>query len=176
MEIEFFTYEEEVWFREDGQNRQLSENDTSVINHLISIIKDQYTESYEALSKHYAKLNYNVKLLQYRIVCRFIKCNFGNIDTSKFDVDENRRFNFERVACPLRGECQLEGIVCEPKFNTTLSEQENRIASMLCRGMNKEEISNNLFISQNTVHNHIRNIYKKLSIHSINELIKIYKL
>ncbi|MBQ9253278.1 MAG: helix-turn-helix transcriptional regulator [Bacteroidales bacterium] len=176
MEVEFFTYEDEVWYRnEKGENRQLTENDTDVIKHLITIIKDQYTDAYDALAKHFERINYNVKMFQFRIVSRFIKCNFGNIDVSKVDLDDNQTFNFEKVACPLRGECQLEGVVCGPKFNSKLSHRESEIARYLCNGRTKEQIADSLFISQNTVHNHIRNIYQKLGIHSIVELIKTYK-
>ncbi|MBR1775074.1 MAG: response regulator transcription factor [Bacteroidales bacterium] len=176
MEIEFFTYEDEVWYRnEKGENRQLTENDTQIINHLFTIIKDQYTEAYEQLEKHFSSLNYDVRMLQYRIVVRFVKCNMGNIDVSKVDLDDNQTFSFEKVACPLRGECKLEGIVCGAKFNSRLTHQEERIARHLCNGETKEKIADMLFISPNTVHNHIRNIYKKLGIHSIVELIKTYK-
>lgn len=176
MEVEFFTYEDEVWYRnEQAENKQLTESDTQIIKHLVTIIQNQYTESYEALEKHYSSLSYDVRLLQYRIVVRFIKCNMGNIDTSKIDIDDNQNFSFERVQCPLRNECKLEGIVCGAKFNNKLTRQEERIARHLCNGESKEKIADMLFISPHTVHNHIRNIYKKLDIHSIVELVKIFK-
>ena len=62
-----------------------------------------------------------------------------------------------------------------PNFNSTnkkeieeikLSKRESEILIQLSKGLNYNEISENLFISPSTVRKHIENIYKKLQVHT----------
>lgn len=55
-----------------------------------------------------------------------------------------------------------------------LSKAESRIARLLAWGYTQKEISNELFISQLTVSVHLRNIYRKLSIHKETDLCRWY--
>lgn len=65
----------------------------------------------------------------------------------------------------------------ETKNNSTndygyeLSEREKEVLSRLADGYNYQEIANSLFISVDTVRHHIRNIYKKLHVHSQSEAV-----
>lgn len=52
-----------------------------------------------------------------------------------------------------------------------LSEREKEVISLLADGYNYQEIANSLFISVDTVRHHIRNIYKKLHVHSQSEAV-----
>lgn len=54
-----------------------------------------------------------------------------------------------------------------------LTEREKEILNYLMRGRDIVFISNDLFISKNTVSTHIRHIYQKLNIHSKQELISM---
>jgi len=57
---------------------------------------------------------------------------------------------------------------------TTLSDLSNReieVLDLLCEGKNNREIAGELFISSNTVRFHLKNIYKKLQVHSKFEAI-----
>ena len=54
-----------------------------------------------------------------------------------------------------------------------LTEREREIVSYVMQGMNNKEIGELLFISPNTVKNHIYNIYKKLEIKNRIDLINI---
>ncbi len=58
------------------------------------------------------------------------------------------------------------------KFQT-LTKKEKKILKLLAEGYTIKEVGNILFISSHTAHVHKRNIYKKLDIHKINELIKV---
>ncbi len=49
---------------------------------------------------------------------------------------------------------------------SSLSAREKEILSLIVTGLSNDEISEKLFISLQTVRNHIRNIYKKLHVHS----------
>ena len=52
-----------------------------------------------------------------------------------------------------------------------LSERERGVLALLVEGMNYKSIAEKLFISPDTVRNHIRNIYEKLHVHSRSEAV-----
>lgn len=52
-----------------------------------------------------------------------------------------------------------------------LSIRENEILSLIVDGLSNDEISSKLFISLQTVRNHIRHIYKKLHVHSKSQAV-----
>jgi DNA-binding NarL/FixJ family response regulator len=52
-----------------------------------------------------------------------------------------------------------------------LSNREKEVLNQLAIGSNYNEIAGNLFISVDTVRHHIRNIYKKLHVHSQSEAV-----
>ncbi len=52
-----------------------------------------------------------------------------------------------------------------------LSDREKEVLVSLAEGNNYNEIANRLFISVDTVRHHIRNIYKKLHVHSQSEAV-----
>ena len=52
-----------------------------------------------------------------------------------------------------------------------LSDRETQVLFFLGEGNNYQEIANELFISVDTVRHHIRNIYKKLHVHSQSEAV-----
>ena len=52
--IEFFTFEGEVWYIADGQHRQLRESDNEVIRELIDLIATFYPKAYKALCEEYS--------------------------------------------------------------------------------------------------------------------------
>jgi pimeloyl-ACP methyl ester carboxylesterase/DNA-binding CsgD family transcriptional regulator len=52
-----------------------------------------------------------------------------------------------------------------------LSKREQEILSQITKGLSNKEISNNLFISEKTVRNHITSIFSKLDLHSRSQAI-----
>ena len=52
-----------------------------------------------------------------------------------------------------------------------LSDRENEILKLLVEGMSYKRIAENCFISPETVRGHIKNIYKKLQVHSKSEAV-----
>ncbi len=171
-QLEFYIYESELWCKyADGRNEVVTENDTNLIESLLGMIREHYPVAYKALEKEYQKSAANVPYYQYLIIRRFSKCNFGKLDTTKLDVASGR-FNFEKVDCPMRGECKLEGVVCFPKFNTRLSEAELRVMRLVYDGVGNEEIAERLYLSPHTIKNHIKSVYAKLGIHEKSEFIR----
>lgn len=169
--IEFYIFEDEIWYRtEDGKNEKLTESSREVIKEVLECIQEFYPKAYSVLSEFYGKSRTNIIYWQYVIVRRFCKCNFGNIDNVP-DLDSQHRFHFERVACPLRGECPLENVVCNPVFNSKISDAEMRVLEKVFNGYSNKAIADSLFLSIHTVHNHIRNAYTRLGIREKAEFI-----
>lgn len=65
-------------------------------------------------------------------------------------------------------------ILVENKENsekTNITKRETDVLIQLSKGLNYNEISNNLFISTGTVRKHIENIYRKLQVHNKMEAV-----
>jgi two-component system NarL family response regulator len=52
-----------------------------------------------------------------------------------------------------------------------LTDRETEVLTLVAKGMNNREIARELFISENTVKNHVRNILEKLHLHSRMEAV-----
>lgn len=173
--LEFYVFEDELWCKtSDGKNFIVDESKTELVKYILDIARSRYSEAYEALEGIYKKSAPNSQYYQYLMARRFCKCNFCRLDTTEFDVqdvDAEGKFNFERVECPLRGECQFEGVVCMPKFNSKLSPAERRVMEVLYNGASEQEAAKELFLSPHTVHRHVKSVYVKLGIHKLSEFI-----
>jgi len=141
----------------------------------MDVIAKRWPEALLALEKKFNHLRGNIYFFEFKIVRMFLKCNFGNYDGS-LDVDELGNFNFEEVHCTLRGgDCDFENIVCKPKFNHGLSDRELEVMKLYYKGFMPAMISEKLFISEDTVVTHKKNVFKRLNIHSLAELITYSK-
>ena len=171
--IEFYMFDGKLWaILADGSNKIVTENDTEMVGYILNIIMERYPDAYKALSTCYSSASLNVPYYQYLMVRRFCKCNFGTLDNTRADIDVNGKMNFEYVACPLRGECQYECRICSPKLNSKMSDAEKRVMELVYAGKNNETIADKLFLSPNTVRNHIKSVYAKLDIHNRGEFVK----
>ena len=65
--------------------------------------------------------------------------------------------------------------VAEPDFGLVpaprLTDRELEVLKLVATGMNNRDIAKELFISENTVKNHVRNILEKLQLHSRMEAV-----
>lgn len=173
--IEFFNYEGEVWYHlADGTMDRLLEQNTTVVDAVLHQIEEFYPGAFAALAAEYSRCKPNLPMYRYRIVKRFIRCNFGNIDNVQ-DIDGTGTWHLECVPCPLRGECRLENIVCRPAFNHKISDAEFRVLRLWYMGYNKDEIANALYLSVHTINNHIQNAFVRLGIHEKAEFFKYAK-
>lgn len=170
--LEFYLYEGELWCKDNERHNVLVDaSQSDLLDSMLSRIRECYPDAYKALEEEYKDSAPNKIYFKYKVVKRFLKCNFGQLDSTYNDVD-GEKMNFERVDCPLRLECRWDGIICSPIFKTTLSAQELKVARLFYDGLSKTEIAGMLYLSPETVNNHIRNIYYKLNIHDKIEFFK----
>ena len=172
-ELEFYLYEDELWcMSNDGRNEQLTESNVELVKAMLEKIREFYPDAYKALSKWFQKSSMNVPYYQYLIVDQFCRCNFGKLDSTTKDIDAAGKFNFEKGYCPIYGRCPYANVVCNPKFNSRISDAEMRVMKMVYEGFSNEEIADTLYLSPHTVKNHIKSVYAKLGIHEKSEFIR----
>lgn len=53
----------------------------------------------------------------------------------------------------------------------TLTDRENDVLTLIAKGFSRQEVADNLGVSQHTVTTHIKHIYRKLSVHSRTEAV-----
>lgn len=153
----------------------LDESCQNVIQEMVVLIRDLYPAAFATLSEVYSKSERNKKFFEYRIVHRFIRCNFGEYDALSYDINSIGEFNMEDVRCPLRGECRYEGLICRSPMNTDLSPRETEVAQLLAKGYSRQEIADELLISIYTVTRHITNIKARLHLKNTNQIIAKFK-
>ena len=168
--IEFFAHEEEVWYRTDERFERLTESTVEIVDRVIEMLSVFYPKAYDALCRMYGGCALNKRYYRYRIVARFIRCNFAQLDNVP-DI-AGKHCHFEHVQCPLRGECAFDRVVCRPEFAHRLSAAEKPVMRLWYDGLQEDEISDRLCLSPHTVHNHIRNAYRRTGTHSRGEFVR----
>ena len=174
--VEFYnTPEGDVMIHEYGSAvRRLEEKDVDDVRRILSKIMDLYPEAYKSLSELYTKGKANRIHYEFQIVSRFLRCNFGEYDSHRPDIDADGIFHFEEVKCPLRGECMYEGVICKPKIGK-LTEREREVAKYIADGIQAVDIAELMNISVNTVNKHRENIKVKLGTRNVIELANIIR-
>jgi len=79
--------------------------------------------------------------------------------------------HFEMVKCPLMAECPYYRIICQPRYESNLSEREKEVMKLYYQHVSTDEIARRLFLSIHTVNNHRRNALQRLGLHSLEEFI-----
>lgn len=176
-DIEFYnTPEGDVMMKRLGEPiKVLDQGDRDFISAMLTILSDHYSASLHRLEDVYSKSATNKIFFEFQIVRRFIKCNFGEYDQYKMDVDRSGKFNFEEVRCPLRGECRDECVVCKPKLDTRITEREMDVFRRIVEGKEAFTIADELFISPATVNRHRENIKAKIKVNTIGQMVKYWK-
>lgn len=170
MKKEFYICDDKLYCLNGGSSEEVTENDHSLIEEILERIETYYPKALKALNECYSKSSLNVPYYNYLRVRRFLRCNFGELDTKDHD-DSGGVFNFEKIQCPLRCECKYNGIICLPEFDSKLSDAEMRVMRLYYNNESIDRIADNLYLSGNTVRNHIKASFRKLGIHSQGEFI-----
>jgi len=161
-EVEVRHYDEAIYI--------LSENHREIVSPLYEEIRIRFPHAYEDLCLRYKESIKNIWYFEFRVVCGFIKCNWGLFD-NKWDIDENGEWHFEFCICPLAGECRSEGRICNPTEKLIILPGEMRVLLLIAQGLRVLKIADELCLSPKTVENHTNNLLKKLGFHSKSQLV-----
>ncbi|MGL4519607.1 MAG: response regulator transcription factor [Phocaeicola sp.] len=173
--LEFFgTPAGKVAINSENEIKILGDSDYELFVKISELINQHSPQAWERLGIIYSQSRLNKPLFLRKRVLRFIKCNFSQLDTNKPDIDSDGNFNFEEVPCPLRGECEHEGIICMPKLHSVLTTRELDIVRLIAKGLQTSEIADILNVSKSTVNKHRENAKEKLNLHSTAQLTAYY--
>ena len=65
----------------------LKESDTELIASMLTAIQELYPAAFAALAEIYSRSELNKNYYQYKMVHRFIRCNFGEYDALSLDIN-----------------------------------------------------------------------------------------
>lgn len=171
--IEFYnTPDGDIMLKEVGRPaRPFRESDRDIITEMLAAIRDRYPKAHDALMELYSRSTMNRWWYEYRVVHRFIRCNFGEYDQYRLDINHRGQWQFEEVHCPLRGECRHEGVICKPELDTRLTEREMEVFRLIASNLQADAIAEELHISPCTVDRHRENIKAKIGVNSVAEMV-----
>lgn len=168
--LEFFTSPDGfLYYKKPGEeSRRLTKFNVDIVDHQHDIIKQRFPECYAALAKLYRRNTF-------KIVERFVRCNFGEHDLLTQDID-NDILHFEEVRCPLRGMCEYERVICKPKTMVNLSKCEREIADLYLEGLTFTQIAERLGKNAQTVKVQLMRIKKKCGVDHCRDIIRVLRL
>lgn len=173
--VEFFIIGGQTCIRRNGISKPLTPQDRDEVVWMMEQMRNCFPEAVRRLEEWAAESSMNKIFYEFRMVDRFIRCNFGEADFLYSDV-ENGMFHFEEVKCPLRGICKDENIVCKPKFNVPLSSEEGKAAVLYSKGLTAHEIARVMKKSAKTIKNQLDHARKRLHLDRTRDLIKIFSV
>lgn len=173
--VEFFIIDGQTCIRRNGVSKPLTPADREEVVWMMEQMRNHFPDAVERLEIWAAESAKNMRFFEYRMVDRFIRCNFGEADFLYSDV-ENGMFHFEEVKCPLRGICKDENVICKPKFNIPLSREEGKAAVLYSRGLSAHEIAKIMKKSAKTIKNQLDNARKRLHLNRTRDLIKVFSV
>lgn len=173
--VEFFIIGGQTCIRRNGVSKPLTPSDREEIEWILEKMRSCFPEAVERLQVWAGESRPNKRFFEYRMVDRFIRCNFGDADFLYSDV-ENGMFHFEEVKCPLRGICKDENVICKPKFKMPVSKEESRAAVLYSKGLTANEIAKVLGKGVKTVKNQLSSAAKHLGLSRTRDLIKIFSV
>lgn len=173
--IEFFIIGGQTCIRQNGVSRPLKPSDRKAIDFMLEQMQRCFPKAWDRLQEWAGESKANKRFFEYRMVDRFIRCNFGEADFLYSDV-ENGMFHFEEVKCPLRGICKDENVICKPEFKIPVSKEEGRAAALYSKGLSANEIAKVLGKGVKTVKNQLSNAAKRLGLNRTRDLIKVFSV
>lgn len=172
--LEFFLINGQTCIRrEDGSSKPLTTDDRDAIDFMLENIKRYFPDAFDRLGEWAADSARNIPYYRFRMVDRFVRCNFGEADFLYCDVEDNM-FHFEEVKCPLRRICKDEGVICKPKANLGLPAEEQKVVSLYSKGYLPGEIAERLGKAEKTCKEQIRSACKRLKIPHARWLIRLF--
>ncbi|OFX58962.1 MAG: hypothetical protein A2046_12890 [Bacteroidetes bacterium GWA2_30_7] len=100
--------------------------------------------------------------------------NAGNKNFIQFTKSEIAQIMISHNNCVDKRNLEIKFNI-QPDGIELLTKREKTVVELLLKGFNDNGIADELFISQNTAHNHHKNIYRKLKITKAIELFKKFQ-
>lgn len=155
----------------NGIIKQITHKDKEIIEELLKRSENSYPEQYKALCQEYARTSANKLFYDFLRARRIVNCCFGEHDC-KPDIDQVGIYNFEMFKCPMVAECKYYKIICQPTYNSNLTEAELEVMKLIYEHVHQpDQIAERTFRSIHTVNNHRRNALQRLKRHSTEEFI-----
>ena len=173
--VEFYIIGGVTCLRRNGVGAQLTPQDRDAIEFMMENIGKFFPDALADLRTWASASEPNRHYFEYRIVDRFIRCNFGEADFLRPDIDDLGMFHMEEVKCPLRGICEHEGVICKPKVRLDLPLEEQRVAELYASGYLPNEIASELGKSPSTIKKQILSAYRRLNLPHPRSLIKLFR-
>lgn len=168
-----------VYFTKSGEEeKRLTRFTKDVCVQVLGMISERFPGAWSRLRLIYkpkSKTHAEQDKAAFKIVERFIRCNFGEHDLLTPDI-ENHILHFEEVRCPLRGLCPDENIICKPQSLVKLSPAEKEVVKLYLWGETFDEIARRLGKAPSTVKVQLHNIKRKLGAKNCREIIKVMRL
>lgn len=135
------------------------------------LLENDYPEAWKGCREWNKKSKANALYYDFLCVRRFLKCNWAKFDGT-LDIDTSGQTHFEWVECPLRGECKYENIICNPKFNSSLTRNDINLLRMIAvDNLTAEQIAIRVARSVNTINNRRKSIQHKTGCNTIAKLV-----
>ena len=150
--VEFYIINGQTCLRRNGVGKALTPSDREEVTFMLDNMQRYFPEAVKRLREWASGSVANKYYFEYRIVDRFIRCNFGDADFLYSDIEDDM-FHFEEVKCPLRGICKDEGDA---------------------RGYLPKEIAAHLGKAEKTCKEQIRSACKRLHLPHPRWLIKLF--
>lgn len=168
--LEFYTTPDGfLYYKKPGQeSRRLTKFNVDIIDPLYEVIRQRFPECFATLANMY-------KRDHYKMVNRFVRCNFGEHDYLTQDID-NDILHYEEVRCPLRGLCEHEGVICKPKSMIKLSKCEREVADLYLEGLTFTKIAEQLGKNAQTVKVQLRRIKEKCGVKHCRDIIRVLRI
>lgn len=173
--IEFFVDgAHELWMRgRSGEVRRFLPGEVETTRRLADLLRRVYPEVYDTLAKHYSKSKNNQMFYRYKIVSRFVRCNMGEDDLGRFDI-EGDKINLEQTRCPLKGsgDCPFENVVCNPKANG-LTDKEREVVTLYAQGLELGKIASLLGKKITTVKDCLAKVKKRFGLERTRDIVML---
>jgi DNA-binding CsgD family transcriptional regulator len=164
--IEFFNFNEEIKFIQNGKISDFSELSFATL----SIIKEEIDNDLEVkLALHDFFPDSEIRRTQ-----KFVSCRFGGLDFQP-DIKDGVLQDGEYWNCPNRGKCPHEGTLCKlPCINNQrLTDKEISIMQCSATDTKNNVIAENLGLPLGTFHLLKKNLYNKINVQTKQEVAQV---
>ena len=173
--VEFFVIGRQTCIQRNGVSKPLTPSDRDAVEFMLERMQECFPTAMARLQEWAEESKPNRRFFEFRIVDRFIRCNFGEADFLYSDIEDGM-FHLEEVKCPLRGICKDENVVCKPKFKMPVPREESKAAVLYSKGLTANEIAKVLGKGVKTVKNQLGNAARRLGLSRTRDLIKIFSV